>query len=119
MIDWSQAQFWIQLCVYIGIIIGTAVYVFIRKRQGKDTPPALIKLLTGQQEVVIKWFWKAMEDGVITLDEAKTLKDLVGQGFEAALQMIISLYGLKPEEIPSIEAVIEPIPEPTPEVVEN
>lgn len=114
MVDWTQAQFYIQLAVYLGIMIGTAVYVYIRKRKGKDTPPELIALLTGQQAVAIKWFWKAMEDGVITKEEAQELKGLLGQGFNAALEMIIKLYGLKPADIPSTDEVTEPIPE-TPE----
>jgi len=116
MIDWNQAQFFIQLSVYIGIMVGTAVYVYMRKKKGKDSPPELMQLLTGQQEAIIKWFWRVMEDGLITIDEAHELKELVGQGYNSVLNMIISLYGIKDEQL----AVLQPLkPDEIPQVDEN
>ncbi len=111
-IDYEQVLFWLWVSIIAGSFIGSAIYVLIRRLQGKDiATPQLISLLKNHNAMTITWLWKALEDGVITKDEADEFMMLATEGFKDILRLIMKTYDKKDmHEIDANDKLI--IPEP-------
>jgi len=117
-INYEQAMFWLWVATVGGTFLGTTLFVLIRKLQGKPVAaPELIKLFQNHNRLIMLWFWRALEDGVITNEEAMEFKTIVTQGFQDILSFILTTYG-KPELKETNDKVVIPEP-PSAEEIRN